>query len=238
MDPRSTGLGKKTLAASLLALFLVLAFFEFTNADIFLGEFFYDYSLKAWALKDPTLLYRAIFYDGIKIPIYLIGVMALIASLISLKTNKWPEYRKGLFIVTLTLIILPLFVSVGGKNITNVHCPYQVDHFNGLIPYVKLFDHMPKNPLSPDGKYIRGYCYPAGHASGGFALLGLVCFFRERRNKILAFIFAMTTGWTMAMYQMLRGAHFLSHSLVTMILAFILVSTLNLLLKDFNHDAA
>ncbi|MBC7538862.1 MAG: phosphatase PAP2 family protein [Bacteriovorax sp.] len=230
-------MGKKTLWASVLALFIVLAFFEFTNTDLLIQEHLYLSAEKTWVLKDPKLLYRAIFYTGIKIPIFIIGFGALAASLISWRKKKWNEYRKGLIIISLSLIILPLSVAVIGKNFTNVQCPDDLNHFAGKIPYVKLFDNYPVNPNSPDGKFPRGHCFPAGHASGGFALLALVCFFKEKRNKILAFIFAMSTGWIMGVYQMLRGAHFLSHHLVTMILALILVSTLNLLIKDFSNES-
>lgn len=229
-------MGKKTLGASILALVIVLAFFELTNTDLLIQEHLYVNAINTWAFQDPTGIYRKIFYTGIKIPIYIAGIAALIASLISWKKNIWGQHRKGLIIATLSLIILPLSISVPGKNLTNVHCPGELVNFGGQVPYVKLFDHYPINPNSPDGKYSPGHCFPAGHASGGFALLGFVCFFREKKYKIWAFIFAMTIGWFMGVYQMIRGAHFLSHHIVTMFLALILVSTLNLLIKDFNND--
>ncbi len=191
---------------------------------------------KTWILKDPGLHYRALYYNYIKIPIYVIGLTSLVACIVSWKKKIWLEYRKGLLIITLSLIILPLGVGVIGKAVTNVQCPDDLSHFAGKIPYVKLFESYPYNPNSPDHKWPRGHCYPAGHASGGFALLSLVCFFKSRKYKFLAFMLAMGMGWTMGVYQMLRGAHFLSHHLVTMILAFILVSSLNLLIKDFDHE--
>ena len=177
-------MGKRTLWASLIALVLVLAFFELTNTDLRLQEYLYLPLEKTWILKDPNLLYRKIFYTYIKYPIYLIGAAALVATLISFKKNIWPSYRKGLIIVTLSLIILPTFVAVIGKGVSNVQCPDDLNHFAGKIPYVKLFDHYPINPESSDGKYPRGHCFPAGHASGGFALLSLVCLFHDKKNKI------------------------------------------------------
>lgn len=230
-------MGKKTLWASILGLILLLAFFELTNTDLLIQEHLYLPLEKTWVLKDPGLRYRAIFYTGIKIPIFIIGISALIASIVSWKKKIWNDYRKGLIIVTLTLIILPVSIALVGKNLTNVQCPDDLNHFAGRIPYVKLFDHYPINPNSTDGKWPRGKCFPAGHASGGFALLSLVCFFKRKRNKVLAFFFAMSTGWIMAIYQMLRGAHFLSHNLTTMFLALILVSSLNLLIKDFSYES-
>jgi len=231
-------LGKKTLWASTLALILVFAFFEFTDVDLLVQQYFYLPAEKSWILKDPTSLYRIIFYTGIKVPIYIIGVSALIASIYLWKKNIRNEYRKGLLIVTLTLIILPTSIATAGKNISNVQCPYDLDRYSGTIPYVKTFEPYPINPNSPDGKWPRGKCWPAGHASGGFALFSLVCFFRKKRQKIGAFIFAMSTGWIMAIYQMLRGAHFISHHLITMLLALILVSALNVYIKDFSDESS
>lgn len=228
-------MGKRTLWASALALMVVLAFFELTNTDLLIQEHLYISAEKTWILKDPKLIYRAIFYTGIKIPIFLVGISALVASIISWRKDKWNQYRKGLIIITLSLIILPLSVAVLGKNLTNVQCPDSLNNFAGNIPYVKIFDRYPQNVNSHDGKFPRGHCFPAGHATGGFALFSLVCFFKENRNKIFAFLIAMSMGWIMGTYQMLRGAHFLSHHLTTMILALILVSSLNLLIKDFNH---
>jgi len=232
----SPALGKKTLWASLVALVLLLCFFEFTNTDLLIQEHLYLPLEKTWVLKDPGLRYRAIFYHAIKVPIYFIAGIALFATIISFTKNIWREYRKGWIIVLLSLIILPGGIAVIGKNLTNVQCPDDLNHFAGHIPYVKLFDHYPPNPETADHKWPRGKCFPAGHASGGFALLSLVCLFRRRRNKMIAFVFAMSMGWIMGVYQMLRGAHFLSHHLTTMILAFILVSSLNILIKDYSHE--
>lgn len=231
------GLGKKTLYASLLALVFVLAFFELTNTDLVIQKLLYLPLEKTWILKDPGLHYRAIFYKFIKFPIYLIGAAALIGLIVSWKKNIWAEYRKGLLIIILSLIILPGGVAVIGKNLTNVQCPDDLNPFAGKIPYVKLFDRYPPNPDSPLGSWPRGHCFPAGHASGGFALFSLVCFFQKRKNKIAAFCFAMGMGWIMGVYQMLRGAHFLSHHITTMILALILVSLLNICIKDFANES-
>lgn len=231
-------MGKKTLWASLISLLIIFVFFEVTNADLFIQKMLFNYAEKKWHFQDPTLLYKKIFYTGIKIPIYVIGLSALVALIISWKKKIWTSYRKGLIIVALTLILLPTLIAVVGKNLTDVQCPDDLNVFAGRIPYVKHFEAYPINPDSSDGKWPKGRCFPAGHASGGFALLSLVCFFKSRRNKRIAFIVAMSMGWTMGVFQMIRGNHFLSHHLVTMCLAFILVSFFNITIKDFNDESS
>ena len=62
-----------------------------------------------------------------------------------------------------------------------------------------------------------GHCFPGGHASSGFALLVGYFIYRTTRPKrayfflIAACILGMGMGWA----QMMRGAHFLSHTLWT-----------------------
>lgn len=231
-------LGKKTLLISLVALIVVFFFFEYSNADLAIQQYLYLPLEKVWILKDPTFILHKIFYTGIKIPIYIIGVGALAASLISWKKDIWNDYRKGFLIVALSLIILPLSIAVVGKNATNVQCPSDLLEFGGIIPYVKHFESYPLNTKSPDGKWSKGKCWPAGHASGGFALFSLYCLFRKKTNKLLAFIAAMSIGQIMGVYQMLRGSHFLSHHLITMFLALILVSLLNIFIKDFSDESS
>lgn len=236
--PWRKNLGKKTLWASLISLIVGFIFFELTNTDIILQNHFFNFPDKTWYFKDPTNIYKKIFYNGIKFPIYVIGLGALGMSLVSWKKKLWPEYRKGLLIVTLTIILLPSSIALVGKNLSNVQCPDDLNIYRGIIPYVKHLEPYPINPNSPDGKWFKGRCWPAGHASGGFALLALVCLFKSRRKKMGAFIFAMSMGWIMGVFQMIRGNHFLSHHLTTMFLALILVSLLNIFIKDFTHESS
>ena len=200
-------------------------------------DHFYNFEKKAWRFQDPGAFYYKIFYQGIKWPIYLIGLYSLGGYIYSKKYNVWQEKRKGLAVVALTLITFPLFVALVGKNVSNVHCPDDITRYGGGIPYVKVLESYPINPNSPNGKYPRGHCFPAGHASGGFALLSLICFYKTRRQKFWAFVFAMSMGTAMSGIQMLRGLHYLSHQLVTCLLALIFVSIFNLMIKD-SYDQA
>ena len=72
----------------------------------------------------------------------------------------------------------------------------------------------------------KAKCWPAGHASGGFALMALFFFFKNPRNQFFGLIGAITLGWSMGTYKMLLGDHFLSHTIITMILAWIIILTI------------
>ena len=62
-----------------------------------------------------------------------------------------------------------------------------------------------------------GHCFPGGHASSGFALLVGYFIYRTTRPKRAYFFLlaALILGFTMGWAQMMRGAHFLSHTLWT-----------------------
>jgi membrane-associated PAP2 superfamily phosphatase len=62
-----------------------------------------------------------------------------------------------------------------------------------------------------------GRCFPAGHASTGFAFLGGYFAFRHDVPKTarIWLIAALATGFVLGACQQLRGAHFMSHTLWT-----------------------
>ena len=47
--------------------------------------------------------------------------------------------------------------------------------------------------------------------------------FKKRRNKYLALGAALIIGWAMGTYKMIIGDHFLSHTVITMILAWLII---------------
>jgi len=105
------------------------------------------------------------------------------------------------------------------KHATNIYCPAQLDIYGWRYPHVKTFDPYPEGftPLS------RGLCYPAAHASAGFALMSLFFLFTRRKHKLAGLAAGFTLGWVMGGYQMLKGAHFLSHTLVTMCASWLII---------------
>ena len=68
--------------------------------------------------------------------------------------------------------------------------------------------------------------FPAGHASGGFGLLCLAFAWPQVRTCRLGLLAALLIGGWMGLYQMARGEHFLSHTLVTAALAWLVAAAL------------
>ncbi len=202
---------------ALLAGFLGLL--EATSIDLWVQDHFYDFEHGRWLVDAADPLGRLLFYDGPKILIILtaLGLLALVLGPARWR-ERWRLERRGLGIAILTVVTVPALAGIG-KEVTNIFCPAQIRRYGGDVPYVKLCGVYPTG----DQPERRGRCFPAGHASGGFALLGLAGLRRTRAWRRGAIALGLAAGWLMGGYQMLKGAHYLSHTVATMLLALVVM---------------
>ncbi len=96
------------------------------------------------------------------------------------------------------------------KNLSNTSCPWDLAEFGGVARYAS---HWALGMLDGGG----GRCFPAGHASAGFAFMG--GYFALRRTQAPAARWwlagAVVAGLILGGAQQVRGAHFMSHTLWT-----------------------
>jgi membrane-associated PAP2 superfamily phosphatase len=210
-----------TLWPAIIMLAATIALFEFTPFDLMLQDRFFDFSSGHWRVGATNPVWRAVFYNGPKGVIISIG---LALAVLGFGPGRWlmrlKMGRRDVVVAFLALASGPALIGLG-KNVTNVFCPSEIRRYGGDVPYVALCSSYPVN----DRPAKRGHCFPAGHASGGFALFGLAWLRRTRRGWWGGLALGLVAGWTMGLYQMLKGAHYLSHTLVTMLMAWILVLT-------------
>jgi len=206
------------ITAIVLLVFTIL-FFQFTDVDLWVENLFYNFHTHKWLIDENNKILDLIFYSGIKKVLIVFALSFLIALVFFKNTPIVKEYKKGILIVVLSAIFVPVIVG-GLKKYTNTPCPNDLKIYGGEYPEIKVLSSYPKNsPLKC--KHIR--CWPAGHASGGFALLALFFLFKSQKNKKLSLFLALSVGWAMGLYKMLIGDHFLSHTIVTMLLAYLIV---------------
>ena len=205
----------------ILTIFSIIAtilLFEYTNIDTTLQNYFYNFGTHKWLIDRNEPILKFIFYNGIKKLLIIFAVLMLVSLIFFRKKRVIQEYKKGLILVVLSAILIPVIVG-GLKATTNTPCPKNTEHFGGVYPDIKVLDSYPKS--FKQNKKIK--CWPAGHASGGFALFSLFFLFKSSKNRKRALALAMFVGWSMSLYKMFIGDHFLSHSLVTMELAWLIV---------------
>lgn len=114
------------------------------------------------------------------------------------------------------------------KTLTNVDCPRDLTEFGGLFPFIHLFEHRPE-------ALRHARCFPAAHASSGYALLALYFVLRERSRRAarLGLASGLLLGLVFGIAQQSRGAHFVSHD----VWSAMLVWTVSLSLYTFVFKA-
>jgi membrane-associated PAP2 superfamily phosphatase len=113
----------------------------------------------------------------------------------------------------LQLALTPLLALVTVSTIklhSLTSCPWDLKEFGGVATYVS---HWALGLL--DGG--NGGCFPAGHASAGFAFVTGFFVFRHTMPRLATrwLLGALFAGLLLGLAQQVRGAHYMSHTLWT-----------------------
>lgn len=229
-------------------LILVICMESFSGIDMWLQNLWFDRTGEDWLIPQAVhQQYRGIFYGGAKRLISIIAGVSAFILVIGLVKQSQRRFIFPCMLLLLSLAVTPAAVGIG-KKITNVRCPEELVEFGGEFPYSRVLQ-CPRTTAGASlavtgdvtgdvtGKVTGGKrepkpgrCFPAGHASGGFALMALF-FCMPKRWAGLGI--GLAAGWTMGIYQMIRGEHFLSHTLATMVLAWLLILLLIPVVRRF-----
>jgi membrane-associated PAP2 superfamily phosphatase len=197
-----------------------LVSFELLPADIWVQSAFFDAGMQRWLWDGNDPILRTIFYSGPKAA-YILGVACLLVALLLAKRSALlRSYRDGIRIVLLSLIVIPLCVGAL-KSATDVACPKDLTLYGGAFAYEGVVADDAERPA-----LVLQRCFPAGHASGGFALLSLFFLFKSKRNRRRALWLGLSAGWGSGLYKMSIGDHFLSHTIASMLIAWLLVNAI------------
>jgi membrane-associated PAP2 superfamily phosphatase len=204
----------RKLSLPLISIIFALFFFEWIDIDLAIQDLFFNPLTDQWLVPHYDFWLRGIFYNGMKYAIAVFGGLLFINIIYNV--TRFKKVDKGAVLIVLALAIIPSFIA-SLRDITNTYCPDQIVRYGGSYPYVKPFEAYPKDFHQTN----KGKCFPAAHASGGFALIGLYYGWRGRK-KVLGLAIAMSSGWIMGIYQMLKGDHYLSHTVITMLIAWLI----------------
>ena len=206
-----------SLTTIIMILVAVVMLFELSDLDAYVQQYLYNAESNSWLIDRDEPILHFILYSGIK-KLFIMIVLMLLFLIILFRKVSWVKNNlKGLIIVVMSCFVIPLTVGAI-KGSTNMPCPNQIVEFGGDYTKIGLFE---KADQSKDE--INFKCYPAGHASGGFALLSLLFLFKSSGSKRVTLISVLALSWSIATYKMFIGDHFLSHTIVTMLLSWIIV---------------
>jgi membrane-associated PAP2 superfamily phosphatase len=167
---------------------------------------FFDAAHAQW-IGASSWTVNELLHTGGRWAIRVLLALALAIWIATYVERDWRALRRPAAFFTISAL---LSIGVVGllKILTNVDCPWDLAPFGGRFPYVELFADR------PDALRV-GRCFPAAHASSGYALLALYFTLRER-HAVLARVglgLGVLAGLTFGLAQQARGAHFVSHDL-------------------------
>jgi len=209
---------------SLLLLLATLAVAELTSIDLQVQHLMYSADTSQWLWQKSEPIKRLLFYDGIKILLVVFALCLLVVATVGNRFTATRPYHRGARVVLLSLIIVPATVSIL-KATTHVACPRDLLPFGGDAEYIGII----RSIFDAQAQTAAIRCFPAGHASGGFALLSLAFLCRTQRGRRVSATFALLVGGVMGGYKMMIGDHFLSHTVVTLLLAWSLINVIVLI---------
>lgn len=210
-----------------MILMVVLVLLHQSSFDAIIAGHFFDKD-KYWVYRDNYYLEKIFHKGGAKFIAFVILAMSgyLLHSLIRKKNGAFQEYIK---FVTLSSI-LTIFLVFLLKKISSFPCPWDSASFGGKRDFVPILSVLSE-------KYPRGNCFPAGHASGGYAFLsmfyGYSFVYAKRCMKCL--FPGLLLGGFFGVVQQVRGAHFLSHDVGAIIVSIFSSWVTYMILRKYNQ---
>ena len=205
----------------LISVVTVLALIHYSEFDLKFQSLFFISEINNWLVDRDNQTLKFLFYRLPKYIIITYGIILIFwGSKLALLKQDIQLQKKILFLV-LSLILIPLIVATL-KHYSPVHCPNFIEQFGGSFRHISPLEIFNSDIFF----HYNGKCFPAGHASGGFALISLYFIAPTNKYRRLALITSFIFGWLMGLYQIAKGAHYLSDTIVTLAIAYLVSITL------------
>jgi membrane-associated PAP2 superfamily phosphatase len=182
-----------------LALLAMLLWWEASGWDMVVAQWYGDGA--GFALRNRWWT-RGLIHDGGRV----LSGLALAASVVFAVRASAGARHVRLAWFGLVLACLLLVPTI--KQFSHTSCPWDLEEFGGTVPYVP---HWMLTVL--DGG--PGRCFPSGHAVAAFAFLPLYFQWRNTHPRLARAILVLVlgVGLLFGWAQLVRGAHFPSHTL-------------------------
>ncbi|WP_078059816.1 phosphatase PAP2 family protein [Xanthomonas massiliensis] len=190
------------------------------GGDPWLADHLFHAEGGRWALRDAWFTTHLVHRDGK----YLSTLAGGVAAGLFAASWRWPAlrpWRRALGYAVAAVVLSTLAVSVL-KHLTGMDCPWDLQRYGGTRPLLGLFQARPAG-LPPPTE-----CFPAGHASAGYAWMSLyfAALLARPRWRWAGLAAGIGLGLLFGFSQQLRGAHFLSHDVATALVCWTLAAAL------------
>jgi membrane-associated PAP2 superfamily phosphatase len=200
----SAPLASRIFLGTLLSLALLLAW-DHSGLDLWAAHWFG--SAAGFPLEDHWLWRGTLHDDILWLPWGIeFALLAAVARPFGAMRQLAVERRAQLALTTLVSLLVVSTLKL--HSLTS--CPWELQEFGGTVAYVSHWAWGMRDGGS-------GGCFPAGHASAGFAFIGGFFAFRHTlpRTAQRWLAGALLAGLVLGLAQQVRGAHFMSHTLWT-----------------------
>ncbi len=218
LDAGSNGLQLKhriylfTVAVLIVSAILFLLIGTYTNIDLRIEDYYYNKELHVFPWRDSGFAYRFahVWIKQIFVDCGLILLAVIVVDAVRPIRRISAFARPRMRFVVLASLLVPYCIRTM-KQYSVLHCPWDLDRYGGIAPFIRLLDHIPAN-------VIPGHCFPTGHSSTGLWLASLAVFWLPNAPKkaLAVFLGGLGIGFFLGWTQQMRGAHFLTHTLWAM----------------------
>lgn len=181
------------------------------GGDLWLADAIFDLEGGRWILREHWFT-SGVIHQGGKWASALGALLVLGAYAFAARRHDWRHLRQPLLYLALATALGAGSVSLL-KSLTHVACPWDLARYGG-----------PQATAAPlyatrEAAGAAGHCFPAGHASAGYAWVALyfAALLWRPRWRWHGLAIGVATGLLFGAGQQLRGAHFLSHDLWTLV---------------------
>lgn len=175
-----------------------------------------------WLIAWDSGLWHALLYKGPKALIIAWFVFVLWCAVSPARAPGWMGRRRALYLLAsgvAVVLVCTQLRAFTGQTVPHALKPWKSDGLEHLL----LFQ--PKPPGYPSN------AFPAGHASGGFALMAVAWAWSGTAARRAGLALGLGFGGFMGLYQIARGEHFLSHTTATGLIAWLLCAGLARLMR-------
>jgi len=227
-DSRIPYANRPSVALPALVLAAIVGFFGFHGTggewlDFQVQSWFWDG--RDWLIPKDAGWFHSLAYDGPKVGLILFAVGLLWAIAFPARSPASLGRRRAIYLFLAMATIAIACTQL--RDVTQMATPRALKVYGAIAPnaweHLLLFDPKPANYPSN--------AFPAGHASGGFALLALAFAWGTPSARLRGVVIGCIYGGAMGLYQIARGEHFLSHTLATAVLAWLIAACLARWLK-------
>lgn len=205
---------------------------DFSGLDLWLAGL--SATPAGFPLRNHPLM-TAILHDGARLLAAALLVLLALSAVRPFGPLRHLERGRRLWLLAAVSTCMLLVSAI--KRLAQTDCPWDLDAFGGTLPFVSHWDWGAMAGPRP------GHCFPAGHASAGFAwVAGWFAWPAGSRAGRRWLAASLSAGLVLGVAQQLRGAHFMSHTLWTAWICWTWSWALSLLLptaagRTGNHDA-